>query len=513
MNVIKIITGFLLFYLFVTLHHVEPQVPIVVLDGTNFIDYRVLNTNFLLLNYRQDKVAITGAAMSGPLIAPLVIISNAPINNADAANKLYVDTRTPGAAFFWLCPTSNNVPEGYYNLCTDIPTDSTEIVISGAIATQGAYIASWIAPTGAVISLLDGAAITRLRAKKSGAVSGTTIIKAEMYVRYADGSEPEYAPTAETMELFPDFTVKSLVTVIESTNLPIDASMVMKIKVVENSNDRDVILTIGNIGFSYVNLPMPAAAVTTGPPGQAATIAIAWTSNSLPGSAAAVTNTGDSNAAAFGFLIPTGSNGPPGEQGIQGIPGEPGPAGLQSPLTNNLYGAGYSATGFNALASSTFTVTGTGTVNDLVVLATAYFNNINVTNMAVFQVTKTKFQTTYSHVDNIFFESEVIDIGNGWTGTNAYTIIQDGIYIFYGKLYFTNPTAGGRHIMYIAINGALPQTSQTETVGAGVNLSLSSLMILQCTNGMQISIRGGTVAPVTGTLIQDASVFMGARIW
>ncbi|MFC1453548.1 hypothetical protein ACFLQL_00020 [Verrucomicrobiota bacterium] len=56
----------------------------------------------------------------------------------------------------------------------------------------------------------------------------------------------------------------------------------------------------------------------TGDTGLAATVDIAWTSNGAPGSAASVTNIGDTNNALLGFVIPQGSNGPAGPQGIPG---------------------------------------------------------------------------------------------------------------------------------------------------------------------------------------------------
>jgi len=51
---------------------------------------------------------------------------------------------------------------------------------------------------------------------------------------------------------------------------------------------------------------------TGGPAGAAATITIAYVSNGVPGSSVIVTNTGNSNAASFGFVIPVGSNGTDG---------------------------------------------------------------------------------------------------------------------------------------------------------------------------------------------------------
>ena len=51
---------------------------------------------------------------------------------------------------------------------------------------------------------------------------------------------------------------------------------------------------------------------SNGADGAAGTIAVAWTSNGVPGSAVIVTNVGDSTNAQFGFVIPQGSNGADG---------------------------------------------------------------------------------------------------------------------------------------------------------------------------------------------------------
>jgi hypothetical protein len=52
--------------------------------------------------------------------------------------------------------------------------------------------------------------------------------------------------------------------------------------------------------------------------GLAATIAVAWYSNGVPGSSVIVTNMGNNNAASFGFVVPVGSNGPTGSTGPAG---------------------------------------------------------------------------------------------------------------------------------------------------------------------------------------------------
>lgn len=88
-------------------------------------------------------------------------------------------------------------------------------------------------------------------------------------------------------------------------------------------------LVAGGVRGEWV-IPTQPAGPIVGPPGsngvdgangangQAATIAIAWVSNGVPGSGAIVTNLGTTNAARFGFVVPVGSNGVAGAQGPAG---------------------------------------------------------------------------------------------------------------------------------------------------------------------------------------------------
>lgn len=112
---------------------------------------------------------------------------------------------------------------------------------------------------------------------------------------------------------------------------------------------------------AYVQSQLPLPPVAEGPPGKAATVAVAETITGVPGSDASVENLGTENAALLRFTIPSGPSGPagatpqisvtvttlpPGQQatvqvsgpaeaptiafGIpQGEPGERGPQGLQ----------------------------------------------------------------------------------------------------------------------------------------------------------------------------------------
>jgi len=98
--------------------------------------------------------------------------------------------------------------------------------------------------------------------------------------------------------------------------------------------------------------------------GAAATIAVAYTSNGPAGSAASVTNTGSSNAASFGFVIPVGSNGAAGATGAQGPAGTNGTNGSNG--TNGIDGAAATITvayTSNGAPGSAASVTNTGSSN------------------------------------------------------------------------------------------------------------------------------------------------------
>jgi len=102
----------------------------------------------------------------------------------------------------------------------------------------------------------------------------------------------------------------------------------------------------------------------TGSTGTAATITVGYTSNSIPGSSAIVTNSGDSNNAIFNFVIPTGSNGPVGPKGDQGDKGDKGD-------TGNTGATGLAATvtvGYtsNGLPGSAASVVNSGTTNNAI---------------------------------------------------------------------------------------------------------------------------------------------------
>ena len=98
---------------------------------------------------------------------------------------------------------------------------------------------------------------------------------------------------------------------------------------------------------------------SNGAPGLAATIAVAWVSNGVPGSAVVVTNVGDSNNALFGFVIPAGSNGVDGAAGSNGLDGASG--------TNGAAGAAATiavAWASNGVPGSAVVVTNVGDSNN-----------------------------------------------------------------------------------------------------------------------------------------------------
>ena len=83
-----------------------------------------------------------------------------------------------------------------------------------------------------------------------------------------------------------------------------------------------------NCCFSFMGPTGP-----TGPAGPA-TITVGTTTTGLPGTDAAVTNTGTAQNAVLNFVIPAGEIGPTGAtgpQGVQGLPGATGPTGPTGP--------------------------------------------------------------------------------------------------------------------------------------------------------------------------------------
>lgn len=122
------------------------------------------------------------------------------------------------------------------------------------------------------------------------------------------------------------------------------------------------VTNVGTLTNALLNFLIPVGSNgtdgATGPTGAAATIAVGWVSNAPYGSSAVVTNTGNSNAAVFSFVIPAGSNGAPGATGAPGTPGAPGAPGAAATVA-----VGWVS---NAPPGSTASVTNSGTSNNAV---------------------------------------------------------------------------------------------------------------------------------------------------
>ena len=104
----------------------------------------------------------------------------------------------------------------------------------------------------------------------------------------------------------------------------------------------------------------PGPSGSNGSPGSAATISIGSTTTGLPGTQAAVSNTGTSSAAIINFTIPTGQTGGVGPPGSTGNPGAPGAAATISigTVTTNPPGTTVSVTnsGTNSAAILNFNI-------------------------------------------------------------------------------------------------------------------------------------------------------------
>ena len=92
--------------------------------------------------------------------------------------------------------------------------------------------------------------------------------------------------------------------------------------------DGDYVLKL-TAGASSTTFPLTVRAKTTG--GTAATVSVGATTTGLPGSDAAVANTGTSSAAILRFTIPRGAVGPAGIPGATGATGAKGDAGAAGP--------------------------------------------------------------------------------------------------------------------------------------------------------------------------------------
>jgi len=229
------------------------QVEIIILSGTNILDYRVLNTNFAALNTGLFyKVSRSGDIMSGNLKTPDPTATN------DVTTKSYVDGTIDSISTLWFRSTSNNVPAGRYEMTEDVPTNGAELTITAP--TAGQYIVTWQAPTNYLNSILEGAARVQVLIRKDGQ-PGTTSIKPEMYVYHADTTEPEWAELGQPFELDKEFLYPVLTLPVTFTNLPAGASAVLKIKVIENTANQDIIIGLGINGFGHIRVPVPISGV------------------------------------------------------------------------------------------------------------------------------------------------------------------------------------------------------------------------------------------------------------
>jgi len=115
----------------------------------------------------------------------------------------------------------------------------------------------------------------------------------------------------------------------------------------------------GNANAAVFNFTIPRGDVgatggtgAQGNPGSAATIAVGLTNTLAPGSNATVSNSGTSSAAVFNFGIPSGNTGATGSTGAQGNTGAAGAAATIAVGTTNTLSPGSSATVTNSGTSS-----------------------------------------------------------------------------------------------------------------------------------------------------------------
>jgi len=303
------------------------QVQIIVLDGTNIVDYRILNTNFARLNtgiydlvigkvtnspstngpwgrMSNEWVTIvltnfvekTGDDMSGELGVPTATGSLTPSNDnqfvrLSDARKLIQQTTA-----FWLTTNASGISNYYW--ATNILSGNGSVSTNDIDA--GEYPFAWVVQSNGVVSVPIGQVRVDIKGKRTAPGGPVTLIP-ELYVRHADGSEPEWCETGEAIVF--ETTIKDFIVslgVNSPTNLIEGDLALLKLKSTVGSGG-DVTIYVGTNAFSSVRIPTTLGA--TGPPG---------------------------------------------------------PAGMQSPLTNNLNAAGHSITGATEVATETLSLPNSG---------------------------------------------------------------------------------------------------------------------------------------------------------
>ena len=299
-----------------------PQVNIIVLDGTNFIDYRVLNINFATLNTGLYWLAIgkvtnapptngpwaqwsnlwvqidvtnnvkkTGDEMSGNLGVPTATGSEVPTNDNQFVRLTDARKLIQNTTAFWL--TTNAAGISNYYQATNTLTGGGSITVSGIDA--GEYPFAWVIQSNGVSSVPIGQARLDLRVKRS-APGGPVTLKPELYIRHPAGSEPEWCETGEEIivPIAVDDFIKSLAVNVP-TNLAQDALVMLKLKSTIGSGG-NVTVYVGTNAFSSIRIPTTEGG--QGPPGpdtwSVVSGAVTEAANSWPAVSASVTQAASS---------------------------------------------------------------------------------------------------------------------------------------------------------------------------------------------------------------------------
>jgi len=198
----------------------------------------------------SNRVLKSGDIMIGNLKGPSALVTNDYTTLQDLLNAI-------GNINVLYASTNKSFGfTNYYDARTFIPTHA-DTVITNIGVTNGQYLAKWISNTNLITRINKGTAIISGRMRITTSVGGKTlIVKPELYIRYADTTEPELFTGGQPITLSSTLTTY-LMSIDCSSNvfIPIDARIVVKYKVVSQNNNPDWEFNCGSNLLNSCSLP------------------------------------------------------------------------------------------------------------------------------------------------------------------------------------------------------------------------------------------------------------------
>jgi hypothetical protein len=152
---------------------------------------------------------------------------------------------------------------GYYDARTFAPTHA-DTVITNLSATNTEYLAKWISNTNLITRINKGTVLItgRMRYVNTGGGGHALSVKPEVYIRYADTTEPEMCEGGQVISLTTAFqTYLMSIDCATNTFVPADARVSVKYKVTSQTGEPDWEFQVGS---NYLNkCDLPSIAVVT----------------------------------------------------------------------------------------------------------------------------------------------------------------------------------------------------------------------------------------------------------